>query len=134
MGVGGEDVEDDRGAIDHRHAERRLQVALLARRELVVAGDEVGVDGGDLRLDLVELAGAEVGVGVRLVATLDHRSHRGDARRAQQLLQLGEMVVLARRYRRDHQSAAGGPGHAGAGPPGATRDFRYRWLCSRPTS
>ena len=65
VGVGGEDVEDDRRAIDHRHAERRLQVALLAGRELVVAGDEVGVGGGDLRLHLVELAGAQVGVGVR---------------------------------------------------------------------
>ena len=43
VGVVGEDVEDHRGAVDHRHAERRLEVALLARRELVVAGDQVGV-------------------------------------------------------------------------------------------
>ena len=41
--VGGEDVEDDRRAVDHRHPERRLEIALLARRQLVVAGDEVGV-------------------------------------------------------------------------------------------
>ena len=41
--VRGEDVEDDRRAVDHRDPERRLEVALLARRELVVAGDEVRV-------------------------------------------------------------------------------------------
>ena len=36
VGVVGEDVEDDRGAVDHRHVERLLEVALLARAELVV--------------------------------------------------------------------------------------------------
>ena len=45
VGVVGEDVEDDRRAVDHRHAERLLEVALLARRQLVVAGDQVGVAG-----------------------------------------------------------------------------------------
>ena len=50
VGVVGEDVEDHRGAVDHRDAQRLLQVALLARRQLVVAGDQVGVVGGDLRL------------------------------------------------------------------------------------
>ena len=45
MGMVGEDVEDHRRAVDHRHAQRRLEVALLARRQLVVAGDEVGVRG-----------------------------------------------------------------------------------------
>ena len=55
VGVVGEDVEDHRGAVDHRHAERRLEVALLARRELVVAGDQVGVAGADLRLQLASL-------------------------------------------------------------------------------
>ena len=48
VGVVGEDVEDHRRAVDHRHAQRRLQVALLARGELVVAGDQVRVAGGDL--------------------------------------------------------------------------------------
>ena len=41
--VAGEDVEDDRRAVDDRHAQLALEVALLARRELVVAGDEVRV-------------------------------------------------------------------------------------------
>ena len=56
VGVVGEDVEDHGGAIDHRHPQRRLEVALLARSELVVAGDEVGVAGGDLLLQLLQLA------------------------------------------------------------------------------
>ena len=42
-GVVGEDVEDDRRAVDHRHVELLLEVALLARQQLVVAGHEVGV-------------------------------------------------------------------------------------------
>ncbi len=41
--VVGEDVEDDRRAVDHRHAGLLLEVALLAREQLVVAGDQVGV-------------------------------------------------------------------------------------------
>ena len=84
--VGGEDVEDDRRAVDHRDAERRLEVALLARRELVVAGDEVGVRARDLGLQLLELAGAEVGVRMRMVAALDQLADAGDAGRPQQLL------------------------------------------------
>ena len=50
VGVVGEDVEDHRGAVDDRHAEGALEVALLARRELVVAGDEVGAGPLDLGL------------------------------------------------------------------------------------
>ena len=45
--------------------ERLLEVALLARRELVVAGDQVRVAGLRGRLRLRELAGPEVGVRVR---------------------------------------------------------------------
>ena len=64
-----------------------LQVALLARAELVVAGDDVGV--GGLRrsaLTSCDLARAEVEVGVRLVAPLDQLADDRDAGRAQQLL------------------------------------------------
>ena len=43
VGVVGEDVEDHRRPVDHRHAETLLEVALLPRNELVVAGDEVRV-------------------------------------------------------------------------------------------
>ena len=96
VGVVGEDVEDHRGAVDHRDAERRLQVALLARQQLVVAGDEVGVVGGDLRFQLFQPAAAEVAVGVRFGSLLGREADGGDARGAQQLLQLGQrLAVLA---------------------------------------
>ena len=95
--VPGEDVEDHRRAVDDRHPELRLEVALLARRELVVAGDDVGVELLGGRLDLLELARAEVGVGVRRLAVLDDLADDRDARRAQQLVQLGEVVALGQR-------------------------------------
>ena len=89
----GEDVEDDGGAVDHRYPQRGLQVALLARRQLVVAGDQVGVASDDLLLQLRELAATEVAVGVGrrpLLHRLARRSHPGGA---QQLLQLGEGIA-----------------------------------------
>jgi hypothetical protein len=91
--VVGEDVEDHGRAVDHRHAERRLEVALLARGELVVAGDEVRVAGGDLALQLLQAATAEVAVGVRLRALLGRFARGGDARRPQQLLQLRQRLL-----------------------------------------
>ena len=42
-GVRGEDVEDHGGAVDDGDPELLLEVALLARAELVVAGDHVRV-------------------------------------------------------------------------------------------
>ena len=54
----GEDVEDDRRAVDDRQAELAFQVALLTGRELVVAGDDVGVGGLGGLLDLLDLARA----------------------------------------------------------------------------
>src|SRR5207244_2691697 len=72
VGVVGEDVEDDRRAVDDRHvAELLLEVALLTRAELVVAGHDVGVEGLDRHLELAELARAQVRVRVRAVAVLD---------------------------------------------------------------
>ena len=91
--VVGEDVEDDRGAVDHRNVERRLEVALLTRRELVVAGDQVGARPLDLGLQLGELAAPEVAVRVGRLADLKHLTRGRDAGRAQQLLELGELVV-----------------------------------------
>src|SRR3954447_18211741 len=84
VGVVGEDVEDDRGAVDDRHrVERLLEVALLARAELIVAGDHVGVGALDRRLELLDLAGAEVAVGMGVLAVLDELADGGDARGAQ---------------------------------------------------
>ena len=80
-----------------------LQVALLTGRELVVAGDQVGVAGLDRALELVELARAQVGVGVGLVAVLDELARHGHPGRAQELAQLGE-VLLAVLGHLDHQA------------------------------
>ena len=85
-GVVGEDVEDDRGAIDHRPAGSLLEVALLARRELVVAGNQVGVGAGNRLLELGELALTEIVVGVGVGAPLDQLARHGYSGRAQQLL------------------------------------------------
>ena len=95
--VVGEDVEDHRGAIDHRHAERRLEVPLLARHELVVAGDQVGVAADDFRLQLGQLAAPQVAVGVRAGADLDKIAGGRDAGGAQELLELGKGFIVGRR-------------------------------------
>jgi hypothetical protein len=92
-GVDGEDVEDHGGAVDHRHPDLLLEVALLARAQLVVAGDDVGVCLLDELLELRRLARAEVEIGMRLVAALDQLAHDRDAGRAQQLLELREVAV-----------------------------------------
>ena len=94
VGVVGEDVEDHRGAVDHRHPERRLEVALLARRQLVVAGDQVGAGGGDFLFDLGQAAAAEIAVGVGFRPLLGRGGDGGDARGQQQLLQLGQRLAL----------------------------------------
>ena len=95
VGVVGEDVEDDGGAVDHGHAQRRLQVALLARRQLVVAGDQVGAALGQHPLQLAQLPAPQVAVRVGPVAALHQLPLGGDARRAQELLQLRQRVALA---------------------------------------
>jgi hypothetical protein len=91
--VPGEDVEDERGAVDDRHLELLLEVALLARRELVVAHDHVRVGRLGRRLDLEQLARAEVRVRVRLRAMLHVLADHDDPGRAQQLAQLGQVVA-----------------------------------------
>ena len=77
----------------HGHAELLLEVALLARGELVVAGDEVRVRGRELRLDLLDLARSEIQVGVRLVAPLDQLADDGHAGGAQQFLELRKVAL-----------------------------------------
>ena len=95
----------------------RLEVALLARRQLVVAGDQVGVAGGDLLLQLGQLAAAEVAVGIGRGALLDGLAGGRHAGGAQQLLQLGQRVaVLAAVDDADRQRPLAGAriGDAGA--------------------
>ena len=106
--VVGEDVEDHGGAVDHRHVERRLEVPLLARRELVVARHQVRPGALDLLLQLAELAAAEVAVGIRLGAHLNDLVRGRDPGRPQQLLELRERVLAVEgrpRQRPDRERA-----------------------------
>ena len=100
--VRGEDVEDDRRAVDHGYAQRLLEVSFLARRELVVTGDEVRVCAAQVGLQLVDLSGAEVRVRVRQIALLDELADRDDPGRQQQLTELVELLLAPARQRRDH--------------------------------
>ena len=70
-GVLGEDVEDQRGPVDHLDLELVLEVAQLAGRELAVADHGVRAGGLDDVAQLGDLAGADVGGGVGAAAALD---------------------------------------------------------------
>ena len=94
VGVLGEDVEDDGRAVDDPHLERVLERPLLAGRELVVAGDHLGLGLLHQVAELVDLAGAEVRPRIRPAPVLGERRHRVDGRRAKQLLHLGEHVLV----------------------------------------
>ena len=89
--------------------------------ELVVAGDQVGAGALDLGLQLVELAAAEVAVGVGRLARLDHLARGRDAGGAQQLLELGEWIVARPSAPRWHDAdreralARAGVANAGSG-------------------
>ncbi len=116
----GEDVENDGGAIDHRHAQSALQIALLARRQLVIAGDQVGVAGGDFSLHLGQLAATYVAIGIGRLALLYRLAGGGDTGRAQQLLQLGQRVaLLATADDADRKGALARTRVGDAGPTGA---------------
>jgi hypothetical protein len=93
--VVGEDVEDHRGAVDHRYAQRLLEIPLLTWEELVVACHEVRVRAGDLGLHVRELAAPDVAIGIGSAADLDDLANVRDAGSPQQLLELGEWIVLA---------------------------------------
>ena len=84
-----------------------LAPALVAAATMVARrlGHRAGGLVGGLRggLDLLDLAGAQVGVGMRLVAMLDGLADDGHPRRPQQLAQLGQVVALGQR--RDAEGA-----------------------------
>jgi hypothetical protein len=105
--VVGEDVEDDRRAVDDRHVELLLEVALLAREQLVVARDEVRVALLDRPLQLGELPAAQVAVRVRAVAALDQLARHRHAGGAEQLAQLAEIGLTGRHA--DQQRALARP-------------------------
>ena len=57
--AGGEDLENQRSAVSHRHAQHALEVALLRRRDGLVEQHGVSLVGIHQQLDLVGLAGAD---------------------------------------------------------------------------
>src|SRR5262249_29179644 len=85
------------GAVDHREPDRLLEVALLARSQLVVTGDQVRVAGFGGRLDLGDLPRSQVGVRVRAVAALEHFPDHRNAGGAKQLAELRQVVAVLER-------------------------------------
>ena len=76
MRVLGEDVEDQRDAVDDVAREQLLEVALLRGRELVVEHHEVDVERLRELAQLLRLAGTDVGGGVGSIAPLEHELDR----------------------------------------------------------
>ena len=85
MGVAGEDVQDQRCAVDHADRETVLEIPLLRRRQLVVDHQDLGLGLLDALLQLVDFAAAEIGLRFGLVLTLDQFADRVALCRQQQL-------------------------------------------------
>ena len=89
----GEDVQDQRGAVDDLHLDRLLQRGELGRAQLTIADDGVGAGGDDHVAQFLRLAGTDVGGGVGLVAALDESLEHLGAGRLGERGQLGEAGV-----------------------------------------
>ena len=92
-GVLGEDVEDQLRPIDDTGGERVLERPLLHRIELVVDEQHLGIVVAVGRLQLLELALADVPARVGVCAPLDDLGDRVDAGGARELAELRELVV-----------------------------------------
>ncbi len=112
-GVLGEDVEDQLRPVDDARRERVLERALLRRMKLVVDEQHLGVVISVGRLQLLELALADVPPRIGVRALLDDLGDRRDAGRARELAELGELV---RRRRRPVGSTASSSPRSGSGP------------------
>jgi hypothetical protein len=88
----GEDVEDERRAVDDHDVEFALEVALLGRAQLAVDHDDVVVERLPQLLDLRQLAFADVGPGVRVVDLLRDRTNHFDVDRLSEARQLFQRV------------------------------------------
>ena len=93
--VGGKDVEDQRGAIDHANLEAILEVALLGGRELIVDDEHLCLGGLELLFELIDLAGAEVGLELGLIAPLDQLPNGFAERRVEEFGELGKIGLDA---------------------------------------
>ena len=86
-----EDVEDELGAIDDLHVELLFEVAPLGGGDLVVHHHEVGSEGADHLLELLDLALAQERTHVGTAAALLDASQDLGSRRLDQTLELLEV-------------------------------------------
>ena len=91
-----EDVEDHLGAIDHLDPELLLEVARLGGAQVVVEDDDVGLLGLDERLELLDLARADVGRDVDLLPLLQQAADHLQAGRLGQSPELLQGIVRRR--------------------------------------
>ena len=84
-----EDVQNQRRSVDHAHAQRVFEVALLRAGQLVVDDGEVDLQRLAVERQLLGLAAADVGRRIRARALLQHA---GDDHRAGGLGQTGELL------------------------------------------
>ena len=87
--MAGEDVENELGAVDDAAGQPGFEVAQLRWRQVVVEEDQVGTGGGDGCLDLIDLALADEGGGVRPRSALGEDGGNGGSGAAGELLKLG---------------------------------------------
>ena len=105
-----EDLEDQGAAVEHRGAERLLQVLDLAGREVVVEQHQVRAELAGRPAHLVRLAAADEVRRVRRAAALDRPADRAHAGALGELLELVQ-VLLDREHRlfREDQADQEGP-------------------------
>ncbi len=96
-GVAGEDVQDERGAVDDLHilSQGLLQLPLLPRRELLVEDHHVRARLLDQALELLQLALADEGGRVGVIQPLGQLAHHLQAGGLGQEAQLGQGVLHA---------------------------------------
>ncbi len=104
-----EDVEDQRGAIEHPQIQRALEIALLRRRQRDVEDHHVRVIRGGERADLLDLAAADVVRRIGPVAPDGDLRHRLEPGGGGELGQLFDRVgvVAPAAGNRDEQRALG---------------------------
>ena len=93
--MGGEDIEDQRGAVDHADLEAVFEIALLGGRQLVVDHEHLCLRRLELFFEFIDLARAEIGLELRLIAALNQLANRLAERCVQEFSELGEIGLDA---------------------------------------
>jgi len=86
-----EDIENELGAVDDAFAELGFEGLALARREFLVEEHQRRLETGDQRLELLDLAFADIGRGVWLfdrLSQLPHDARAGGVGEARELLEM----------------------------------------------